>query len=490
MAFGISPKYKEEYQLDGLSRENFMVLAIEAVKLLGWEASHVSEAELVAYTPFSWRSYSEEFKLVILDGHAVLKSECTGSQLADWGKNKKNVAEFVRAFEEVKQTFTAEQLEEKAAVLRTALESKGDEDIIHKGPLTTKEKVRDVFSIFRPVEGYYITPIIIILNIIVFIVMIANGVGVFLPETADLIKWGANFKPMTLNGEWWRIITSCFLHIGLLHLLLNMYALLYIGSLLEPYLGRTRFLSAYLLTGIFSSVASLWWHDLTVSAGASGAIFGMYGVFLAMLTTNLIEKSARKALLTSIGVFVAYNLVNGMKAGIDNAAHTGGLLSGIVIGYALVPGLKKPGSAGLKYGVTVLMAVLFIGLSFVVVRTMPNYVQQYDAAIAEFSENERLALQIYELPSGTSNEETLSKIKDMGIYYWNKNIVLVKGLEKLDMPDVLKRRNSLLLEYCDARVRSYELIYRSIEENSDRFADSIKYYDQQVTDILAKIEAE
>jgi len=103
---------------------------------------------------------------------------------------------------------------------------------------------------------------------------------------------------------------------------MNMYALLYISLLLEPHLGRTRFLTVYLLTGLTASLASLWWHNLTISAGASGAIFGMYGVFLSMHTTNLIEKSARKALLTSIAVFVGYNILNGLKpnSGIDNAA--------------------------------------------------------------------------------------------------------------------------------------------------------------------------
>ncbi|MCH5686962.1 rhomboid family intramembrane serine protease [Niabella sp. W65] len=143
--------------------------------------------------------------------------------------------------------------------------------------------------------------------------MVANGVHFLNPEGETLVRWGANFKPATLDGQWWRLLTNCFIHIGILHLLLNMYALMYIGSLLEPYLGKARFLTSYLLTGIAASITSLWWHDLTISAGASGAIFGMYGLFLAMLTTDLIEKEARKPLLTSIGIFVGYNLLYGLK---------------------------------------------------------------------------------------------------------------------------------------------------------------------------------
>lgn len=163
-------------------------------------------------------------------------------------------------------------------------------------------------------------------------------------------------------------------------------------------MGRTRFISAYLLTGITASLASLWLHDLTISAGASGAIFGMYGVFLAMLTTNLIEKAARKALLTSIAVFVGYNLIYGLKGGIDNAAHIGGLLGGLVIGYALIPSLKKPNDNKLKFGTIGLLTTLILASSFVVYRKLPNDIATYDVKIKEFVTMEAMALEVYSLP--------------------------------------------------------------------------------------------
>jgi rhomboid protease GluP len=221
--------------------------------------------------------------------------------------------------------------------------------LLNQPPQTSRDKIKNVFSVFIPTEGYFFTPIIVNINILVFAAMVISGVHFMLPDNDSLIKWGANFRPVTLDGQWWRLFTSCFLHIGVIHLLMNLYALIYIGLLLEPHLGKTRFVSAYLLAGIGGSVASLYWHDLTISAGASGAIFGMYGVFLAMLTTNLIEKSARKTLLTSIMIFVGYNLLNGLKGGIDNAAHIGGLVTGMIIGYAFYPSLIKPQQLNLKY---------------------------------------------------------------------------------------------------------------------------------------------
>jgi rhomboid protease GluP len=196
--------------------------------------------------------------------------------------------------------------------------------------------------------------------------MIFSGVNVFHPDSESLIRWGANFRSYTLHGEVWRLMTSCFIHIGVMHLLLNMYVLVFIGLQLEPFLGRTRFLAAYLLTGYVGSFSSLYWHLYGVSAGASGAIFGLFGVFLALLTTNIIEKAARKTLLTSVSVFVVYSLINGMRGGVDNAAHLGGLLSGLIAGYGYYPSLQKPNDRRLKYLTVGLLAALVIIASFIV----------------------------------------------------------------------------------------------------------------------------
>ena len=340
MAFGLSPKFEQEIHLDSLTQQEFLVIAIETAKKLEWNLSYTSESGLLAYTSFSMMSYGEEIKITVSGKDVKLKSECTGSQMFDYGRNRGNIESFISTYDSIKTTFTKEDLAIKYNTLKETFASK-EEDVLNKNPLSTKEKITGFFSIFKPTEGYFITPILINLNIGVFILMVIMGVNFFLPDNNDLLKWGANFRPATLNGEWWRLFTCCFLHIGIIHLLLNMYALLYIGVLLESILGKTRFLVAYLVTGISASLASLMWYDLTISAGASGAIFGMYGVFLAMLTTNLIEKSARRTLITSIAVFVGYNLLNGAKGGVDNAAHIGGLISGLIVGYIYYPGLKN-----------------------------------------------------------------------------------------------------------------------------------------------------
>lgn len=488
MAFGLSPKYIQDLALENLTPEQFLVLTIEAAKKLGWNVGYTSANGFVAFTKFSMSSWSEEVKVKIDGTNANLKSECTGSQMVDWGKNKENIENLIATFNELKNSFNPEELAQKYEELKPNLISK-EQDVLSQPPATTKEKITSVFAIFKPTQGYFITPIIINLNIAIFILMVISGVNFMLPDNESLIKWGANFRPITLEGESWRLITNCFLHIGIFHLLMNMYALLYIGLLLEPHLGKTRFIAAYLLTGITASIASLWWNDLTISAGASGAIFGMYGVFLAMLTTNLIEKSARKALLTSIAVFVGYNIVNGLKphSGIDNAAHIGGLIGGLVIGYALIPSLKKPEENKLKYTTIGLLTVIIIVSSFIVYKKIPNDIGTYDKKIKEFVSMEAMALEVYNLPPNTPKDKILYGIKDRGIYYWNENIKLIDSFKDLNLPLAIITKNRLLKEYCELRIESYELLYKAISEDTDQYKTQIEDYNKQIGEKIKEL---
>ena len=487
MAVGLSPKFSSTIGLDDLSKEHFLVVALEAAKQLGWNIGYKSENGFVAYTKFSMSSYSEEVKLTIDNGLVTIKSECTGSQLVDWGKNKKNVENFIDTFNELKSTTPIDSLHSKYEEIKPELVT-NEEDELSKPAPSTMENLSGFLSIFKPVKGFFVTPLLIDLNVLLFILMIASGVNIFQPDNESLINWGANFRPVTLEGEWWRLLTNCFLHIGIMHLLLNMYALLYIGLLLEPRLGTTRFVGAYILTGIAASITSLWWHDLTISAGASGAIFGMYGVFLAMLTTNLIEKSARKALLTSIGVFVLYNLVNGLKGGIDNAAHIGGLASGLIVGYAFYPSLKQPEAKRLQYSSLSLIAILILASSFFVFKQIPNDIGKYDQKMKSFGNMENMALAVYRLPENSSTETYLSEIKNRGLYYWNENINLLKEVETYDLPPAIHERNKKLIKYCELRVKSYEVLYKAIKENSEQYKSEIEDYNKQIELALSGLQ--
>jgi len=471
MSIGLYPQYSQNLPLDNVSAEQFLVISIEVSKNLGWNLGEITNKGFTAYSQFSVSSWNE-ININIDRDTAVLISKCTGAQVVDWGENKRNIDEFVSRFNEIKVNFTDEELAEKYKELKGVLSmnelTKSEDQSEIK-----KVKVKGVAAIFVPVKGFFITPLLIDLNIIIFILMAISGVGIVMPNNESLLNWGANFRPLTLDGQWWRLLTNIFLHAGIFHLLMNMYALLYIGILLEPHLGRTRFLSAYLLSGIAASIASLWWHEYTLSVGASGAIFGMYGVFLAMLTTSYIEKSARKALLASIGIFVGYNLLSGVKGNIDNAAHIGGLISGVFIGYVYLMSLRSPGMSNMKYLTIAISFFVIVGTSFAVYDNVPNFVGIYESNMKSFVSMESMALEIYTLRADDPKEEKLSRVK-RGLYYWNENIKLLHDLNKLKLPEQFYDRDNKLIEYCNIRIKMYNLIYKSIDENTDKYNEEIK----------------
>ena len=465
MAFGFTPKYIETYLLNGLSNEHFLVIAHEAVSNLGWQVNYVSNTGLIAFTNAGMFKWNAEISIKIENGTAILKSESTGNEMMDWGKNKKAIGKLVAELNALASKYSVQDLNSKYNSMAEAGAITPDEDdIMTLPPQTTAEKWLEFGGLFVPKEGYYITPILVDLNILIFIIMALTGVSILSPDTESLLKWGANFRPVTLAGEWWRLITCCFLHIGILHLLMNMYALVYIGVLLEPILGKLRFIVAYLLTGLTASMLSLWYHDFTVSAGASGAIFGMYGVFLALLSSKLIDEKNRKALLASIGVFVVYNLLNGMKGGIDNAAHLGGLIGGAVIGYCYLPSLKNPESGKLKHVTIWAVALLIIGASAFAYKNVPNDFSIYEAKMKEFDAYEKRALTVYDLNDTVSNATAMAVLKDTSIYYIEKKIGLLHELDKLTLPEHIAQRNQLLKKYSQTRLKLFKMTYEGLKD--------------------------
>jgi membrane associated rhomboid family serine protease len=182
-----------------------------------------------------------------------------------------------------------------------------------------------------------VTQALVSANILVFIVAVALGAGVIKPDPRVMIKLGTNFTPLTLDGQWWRLLTSMFLHFGLIHIAFNMLALYVNGTVAERIFGSLRYLVIYLLAGLCGSVASLLWHSQVNSAGASGAIFGILGAMIAFYLRKEggVPPSVLKAQLNSAALFVFYNLVLGASVHVDNAAHLGGLAGGFVMGFLL-----------------------------------------------------------------------------------------------------------------------------------------------------------
>lgn len=275
------------------------------------------------YNKRNIRRIKEALDSDVQEVYSFAKKECASEQSADCSKSNDNQERIISTAHTVdtESTDTPADFAEQNSSDDKEIKGNGDNDL-------------SFWSLITPRKGNIATPLLVYINVALFIVMSINGVSLIEPTGISLIKWGADYGPLTLTGDWWRTITCNFIHIGIMHLLMNMYALLYIGLFLEKIIGSRRLITAYFLTGLFSALLSLTVHPETISAGASGSIFGLYGIFLSNLIFNhKMERNQRKSLLYSIGIFVVYNLLLGAKEeGIDNAAHIGGLVSGIVLG--------------------------------------------------------------------------------------------------------------------------------------------------------------
>ena len=184
-----------------------------------------------------------------------------------------------------------------------------------------------------------VTTAIIAICALVYIAMSVSGgsAAAFVsPSVGDVMRWGGTFGYSILHdGEWWRLITAVFVHIGIIHIAFNMYVFWGLGLIAERLLGRWNFLATYLLTGIAGNVLSLLLKPNIVGAGASGAIFGIAGVLIAVLQFGRLNvpNERLKPLKQEVLKLALYNLLIGaVVARINNIAHLGGLIYGLLLG--------------------------------------------------------------------------------------------------------------------------------------------------------------
>lgn len=249
-------------------------------------------------------------------------------------------------------------------------------------------------EILRPAPGYVPTPqpvvrkrrsfwatapatyVLVGINCAVFLAMVLRGVSAISPIGDQLMHWGANNAGSVLiNGEWWRIITAMFVHVGVIHLATNMWCLWNLGLLAEPLMGSFGVVAVYVLTGAAGNLLSVFWNGRHIGeilpqlqqqgldpaayfspgVGASGAVFGIAGALIVLLKSPHlpVPPEELKRLRKSVIYFAAINLVIGFgiswpalssKTGIsiDNSAHLGGVLCGLLFATPMVPRIGNP----------------------------------------------------------------------------------------------------------------------------------------------------
>jgi len=239
-------------------------------------------------------------------------------------------------------------------------------------------------------QHFLVTNILLAINIVVFVAMILKHVPLMNPGSDLIIRWGGNFGPLTMGSQPWRLLTNIFVHIGLLHIAANMWALIVLGRLAESLYGRSSYAVMYFITGLAGSIASLLWNPMGVSAGASGALFGIAGALIATLYAGKLPlpKHVVRPILWSLLFWAAFDLGYGfLKTGVDNAAHLGGFVTGLVFGYPLGHHLGSNSQARSSRERIFTYALLALAIFSFVVWRMNSYIVQVEDARVLLTQN-------------------------------------------------------------------------------------------------------
>ena len=304
-----------------------------------------------------------------------------------------------------------------------------------------------VFNFGKP----FFTYIFIGIQVLMFLVLEAAGGST---DTSTLIKFGAKFNPLILEGEWWRFFTPIILHIGLLHLFMNTLALYYLGTMVERLYGNIRFLFIYIFSG-FTGVLASFIFSPNLSAGASGAIFGCFGALLyfGVAKPRLFWRTLGLNILIVLGINLAFGFT---IPGIDNAGHIGGLVGGFAsAGIFHLPKKKRPMLQGAFLVVSV--ATVFLSLQYgfsgkanlVDERSVLVLAQQHIKA-EEYQQANELLTEYREL--ATLSEESLFMLSYTEIKLGQLEEAKINLLKVVEMdPDFHEAHYNLALLYFDEK---------------------------------------
>ncbi|MTH14215.1 rhomboid family intramembrane serine protease [Flavobacterium sp. LC2016-01] len=489
MAFGFPAAYSQLTPLNNLPQKAFILNAITICKKLNWKIINIDENELIAISQNNKNTWYETISFSFDENTAIISSSSNGNQIYDRGRNKKNTEAFLDLYFEGAKNSSDFEIDE--AVFFEQIKK---ENVLNKEKAAPQNitSFYSFFSIFTPSKGYWVTPILIYINLLVFLAMTFSGVHFFKPEFQNIIDWGGLYGSMIYEGEFWRLLTSCFVHFGFFHLILSCLALAYVGLLLEPYLKIWTFLATYFFCSIITSLSSLYWNKDLINAGASGAIFGLYGILLVTFLFKTFETKINLKLLIIIIVLISLNILYGLKYEIGTSTHIAGFTSGILFGFilSLIRKRKDYSMALISSLATVIIACLFI--NFKNSKVYIYQVMEYEKRMQEFTDMEKMALEAYSTPYGNSIEENkesvLYMIRDRGIYYWNENISLINELDKLYLPKEIHEQNEKLIEYCKLRISLYELACKKIVENTAQYNDQMLTLNFKIESILNQIK--
>ena len=324
----------------------------------------------------------------------------------------------------------------------------------------------------------FVTPSIVAANVAVFIAMCVRGVPILSPPADALIAWGAMYGPPATHGQWWRAVTAIFVHVGLVHLVMNMYVLIAGGWFVERLFGNLDFLVLYLAAGVGGSVTSLIVHPGTASAGASGAIFGIYGGLLSfvLLHRRVIAADAAAAMTKSAVAFLGINLLYGLaNENVDVSAHVGGFVTGAAAGLLLATPLPSPAMVW-----RTLRAVVVTGAAIVAAITLTRSLPAVDDFVAEMKRVEAIeqasvakyADALKKFRDGDIDSATLAhRVNDEVLPAWNAE---QRRLAAANYPDRQRDTARTIARYMALRGEAWRLVVNGIAQDDDTMFDVAK----------------
>lgn len=472
MAFGFPAQEFQYLPESQLSTSENLYFALQVCKELQWTIIDIDDLSLTATTVHFGGSWNETFEFIIKGNEVVLHSYSNGNQIFDQGRNKKHIDLFINAFNYLK---------------KKGLENPTDPLQLQETLDKQKEKIKttaieqpeisnfyNFFSIFIPTQGYFITPILIWANILVWLFMTILGANGFTAEVPDLIDWGGNISHLTVANGWWRLVSCMFLHNGIIHLVSNCIGLAIAGLFLESLLKKSGFLMYYFFTGLLASCCSLYWYENIVCVGASGAIFGMFGFLITALIFKSIQRKFQINSAISILVFVGINLVGSFDQGVDSAAHIGGFTSGLILG-GLYHLLRK--STATTHIVNTVITVSVCATLCIIASNSRQYqyqLQEYWSGMSEFAAMEKRAIDAYYYPYGNDRDGFSKQLENISQYYWEENLNLLKDLDRLNLPENIHDLNQKSITYCKTQLEMVNYMIQDLNAGGNVHTEKIQ----------------
>ena len=476
MAFGWKTQYEKRIPSEGLNNWEILSIIQQACRELEWEYLVVDENKFTATTPTHWTLSEEIIKIAIENEEIIFRSRSESLELYEAGRNQKNIEEhLLPKYRKIKEQWKSDQLQHAANALR-------DETLkqLKSGNRVTGEKISFGW------KDHGMTFFLIAVHVAVFLAMMLQGVDVLNPSVRDIVRWGGNVKSNVTGGDWWRLISNVFVHIGILPLLVNLVGLYFIGLMVEAILGKLKLLISYLTTGVLSSLVSIVLVPEGVSSGAVGAIFGQYGVLLAFITTPYVNKKFSPWWAFGAVAYAVFNIVVGFRGGNDNAAMMGGFFAGLATGYLFYffhfkRNLARAG--GTRISIEVLLLTTLIVYFYLRVHGR-NDSLRFEREVMKLNQIEVKAMaQMQHLQSAQSNNDAVHVLRDSALPQWRHFQDEIMKTDSYNLSREYRRKRKLLNEYAGLRVHQTELIYKSINEGTDKYNGEI----DEVSDRIEKI---